>query len=453
MLLKSLRFKLSIFYSFIITFLISLLSVFLFKYYENSIYKNIDEDLIKEAKILSSENKELGMINENTEMIKKVGDRLYKIININGTVITGSFNDVHFKWPLNKELMFQSVEKGLINFETLNNKGENYRLLYYPINKESLLRIGSSLYNTESNLVELKKLGIIFIIVLFFISITAGLILSWVAISPIIKIRLLLEKIVSSDLRQKIDYNVKDSELKKIIDVLNKLLENIKNFADSYKSLISDVSHELRSPLTALRGSIEVALRRKRTTDEYEKILQNNLANTLRLSKMIDNLLFLTRADNNLLNLRMEYFDLSTLLKNVVESKKDVIKNNRLNLVEDYQENLEVFGDIDLLSQAISNIIDNAVKYTNPNGTITIKTFKIDKNAAVIVSDTGVGISEGDIPYIFDRFYRAKKDRSLRGTGLGLYITKRIIDAHKGQISVKSSLGQGTDFTVLIPLD
>lgn len=454
MLIKSLRFKLSIFYSSVFIFFISLLCIFLFKYYKNIIYKNIDENLIKEAKILSSESNEREIINENTEMIKIVGDKLYKIININGTVITGSFNDVHFKWPLNKELMFKTVEKGLINFETLNSKGENYRLLYYPINKESLLRIGRSLYHTETNLIVLKKLGTIFIVLLFLISIAMGLVLSWIAIRPLVKIRSLVERIASSDLRQRIDYNVKESELKKLIDVLNKLLENVKNFTDSYKNFISDVSHELRSPLTVLRGSIEVALRKKRTTDEYEKILQNNLSSTLRLSKIIDNLLFLSRTDNNLLNLRMEYFDLSNLLKNIVEQRQEIIKSNRLKIVEYYEEHIEIFGDMDLLSQAFSNIIDNAIKYSNPGGTITIKALKTDKNITVTISDTGVGIAEEDIPYIFERFYRAKKDHSSKkGVGLGLYIARCIIDAHKGTISVKSTLGLGTDFVVLIPLD
>lgn len=453
MIIESLRFKLSFSYSLVITLLVTLLIIFLFKDYESNIYKNIDEDLIKEAKILSSKSKEPEVISENTEIIKKVGERLYRITNTNGTVITSSFNDVHFKWQINDDLMLQTIEKGLINFETLKSKGENYRLIYYPISKESLLRIGKSLYNIESSLLLLKRLGTIFITALFLISIIVGLFFTWIAVNPIVRIRSTLEKIASPDLVQKIDYNAKSSEVERLVDVLNKLLESVKNFADSYKSLISDVSHELRSPLTALRGNIEVALRKKRTAEEYEKILQNNLANTLRLSKMIDNLLFLARADNNLLNLRMEYFDLSSLLKNIVEQRRDIIKTNRLDLEEDYQEHLEVFGDMDLLSQAFSNVIDNAIKYTNSNGTITIKTFKTDKNAVVTIRDSGIGIPEDEISHIFERFYRAKKNHSLRGTGLGLYITKRIIDAHKGKISVKSDSNSGTELTILIPQD
>jgi signal transduction histidine kinase len=281
------------------------------------------------------------------------------------------------------------------------------------------------------------------IIVLFF---------SWQAVNPFIQVKTLVENILSKGVEEKINFRARGREVDDLVSVLNKLLQNLVNLMNSYKNFISEVSHELRSPLTALRGNIEVALRKKRGVDEYEKVLQNNLANTIRLSKIIDNLLFLSKADNNMLELRMEYFDLSNLLRNIVEQKRDLAFSARLNIVEEYAEHVETFGDMDLLMQALSNIIDNAIKYTNPDGIITIKTNIMDNSAAITISDTGTGIPKEEISHIFDRFYRSQKNRSPKqGIGLGLHIAKSIIDAHNGKILVKSQPNRGTEITILLP--
>jgi two-component system OmpR family sensor kinase len=452
MLIKSLRLRLSLLYALIITSLISGLIFFLYKDYETSLYKSIDENLIKEAKILPMEKENKEITNDNIEIIKIIDEKLYKISNVNGIFIINNLDDSYFRWKLNRDLMNTTFKQGTISFETLNHKGENYRLLYYPLKEKGIMRIGISLYDTEFKLSQIKNLGKIFFPALFLISTIIALFFSWQAVNPFIQVKTLVENILSKGVEEKINFRARGREVDDLVSVLNKLLQNLVNLMNSYKNFISEVSHELRSPLTALRGNIEVALRKKRGVDEYEKVLQNNLANTIRLSKIIDNLLFLSKADNNMLELRMEYFDLSNLLRNIVEQKRDLAFSARLNIVEEYAEHVETFGDMDLLMQALSNIIDNAIKYTNPDGIITIKTNIMDNSAAITISDTGTGIPKEEISHIFDRFYRSQKNRSPKqGIGLGLHIAKSIIDAHNGKILVKSQPNRGTEFTILLP--
>jgi signal transduction histidine kinase len=241
-------------------------------------------------------------------------------------------------------------------------------------------------------------------------------------------------------------------EIDDLNDTLNDMLDNIQRSLESQKRFTSDVSHEIRSPLTSLRGSIEVALRKKRTLEEYEDVLRSNLADVVRLSRTIDNLLFLSRADHKSWSQR-QWFDVKHLIEGVVEGFRYKAVTEGLSIVEDYQKNLELNGDIDLLEQAFSNIIDNAIKYTPRGGKITLRTQEEDSVIKVVISDTGIGIPEEELPHIFDRFYRVDKQHTKKfgGTGLGLAITHWIIKAHNGELLVTSSVGKGSEFTIILP--
>lgn len=452
MLIKSFRLRLAIFYTIIISLMISAFAFALYREYLSEVYKAFDDNLIKDAKAeLIAENK-TSTIRQNAEMIKKYSNEFYQVINSEGKFIIASADNEKYRWPLNRDTM-QIALKGTPKFETIKHKGENYRLLYYPIDSENILRIGESLYDTEQKILILNRLSKMYFPLIFLFSALISWLFAWKAISPVIKIRSLAEQIRTGGVEKRIEIRTKGSEIDDLVKIFNEMLESIQTFIESQKRFTSDVSHEIRSPLTSLRGNIEVALRKKRHAEEYEAVLQNSLSDILRLSKIVDNLLFLSRADNNTLELRMQRFDIPQLLRNITEQKRNMAISHGLSISEEYQEHLELFGDMDLLEQAFSNIIDNAIKYTPSGGKITIKAMNVDNNPTIIVSDTGVGISQEEIPHIFERFYRADKSRSgkSRGTGLGLSITKWIINAHNGKIFVKSKAGSGSDFVIVFP--
>ena len=231
------------------------------------------------------------------------------------------------------------------------------------------------------------------------------------------------------------------------------MLGNIQYSMEMQRRFTADVSHEIRSPLTSLRGSIEVSLRKKRAPEEYEELLKDNLSDVIRLSKITDSLLFLTRADNNILELRRRWFDLGHMLKGLTERMRYKAFCAGISISESYGEKIEINGDIDLLEEAFTNLIDNAINYTPSGGTITIASKKEDETTLISVSDTGIGIPEDEVPHVFERFYRVSKERSRKsgGTGLGLSIVKWIINAHSGNIEVKSAVGIGSEFIVSFP--
>jgi signal transduction histidine kinase len=232
------------------------------------------------------------------------------------------------------------------------------------------------------------------------------------------------------------------------------MLDGIQESVDGQKRFTAAVAHEVRSPLTSLRGSIEVALRRTRTPEEYEDLLKTNLSDIIRLSKITDNLLFFSKVDNNILELRKQWFDVSRLMETIVERMRYKALSAGIAISESYGEGIEMNGDIDLLEQALSNIVDNAIKYTPSGGTVNITVKTDDGRIRVTVADTGIGIPEGEIPNIFERFYRVSKERSrkLGGTGLGLSIAWWVIEAHGGLIDVRSTVGAGSEFITTFPM-
>lgn len=446
MLIRSFRFRvfaLSAF-SFISVFLILLL--LLTSNFKNKIYRSVDHDLVERASNLSSYTTGQPRIRQNEKIIEKVKDDYYQIINDSGDVIVSSITTDHL-WPINRDLMIRAFG-GSTGFETIRFRGEDYRVIYFPISKSRIVSLAKSLEETEEIIAEMNRSFIIILIIFAAATIIISWFISKKAVLPLKEMISVGEELKSGRIKE-IGIRTRGEEIERIVNIFKGIVENIKNLSETQKRFTQDVSHEIRSPLTSLRGNIEVALRKKRSTDEYEDVLRNNLFDVIRLIRITDDLLFLARADNNIIEIRKNWFDVNHLLKAIIER----LDHHVVKIIEDYKEGIEYYGDINLLEQAISNIIQNSIKYTPEGGTIKISTWDDNSSIYIGISDSGIGIPEKDIPHIFERFYRVDKERSRKmgGTGLGLSIAKWIIDNHGGNITVKSTPGVGTTFTITLP--
>jgi signal transduction histidine kinase len=226
------------------------------------------------------------------------------------------------------------------------------------------------------------------------------------------------------------------------------------------RQFTSDASHELRTPLAVMRGDIEITLRRERSAEEYKRALMSNLEEIVRLSRLIEDLLTLARGDTGRVELRCEPVDLNDLCRRMVEYISPLADQREQALIYDPPAgapNAPVMINADVLriKQLLLNLLDNAIKYTEPRGRVTLG-LKTEENVTIItVADTGRGIPEEDLPHIFERFFRRSAktaDRSAAGFGLGLSIVKWIVDSHGGRIEARSELGKGTEFIVRLPL-
>jgi heavy metal sensor kinase len=453
MIIKTFRLRLTLFYTGAVVLIIAAFCLALFREYKGQLMESVDSQLMAAARDLIVSQMKPKTLTRDQEIIIKSKQEYFQIVNYSGEIIITSLSQ-NQQWPLDKKLMLNAFQ-GSPQYETVKFMGGDYRTIYFPVNRESIVRVGKSLDETGKTLAGLQSLLILFSpFVLVISSVMSWFFAGW-ALNPMLEIKNVAEQIRHGRMRGRINVALKGRELDELAVIFNDMLQSIQRSMEMQKRFVSDVSHEIRSPLTALRGNIEVALRRRRSVEDYENVLESSLTDVIRLSRITDDLLFLTRADNNILELRLQWFELGPALSAIVERLGHKAVSAGVSLVEDYRVDLEVYGDTFLLDQAFSNLLENAIKYTPRGGKVTVATEEKEGTVLVIVSDTGIGIPEEEIPHLFERFYRVDKERSRRagGTGLGLSITDWIIKAHKGTISVKSTTGSGSDFIVALPKD
>lgn len=235
----------------------------------------------------------------------------------------------------------------------------------------------------------------------------------------------------------------------------NKSIAPIKESFDKQKQFIADASHELKTPLAVISTNVDVLLANDTDTIQNQsKWLLYIQSEVERMGKLTNDLLYLTRMDYSDAKAIFSKVNLSDTVESVILTMEAVIFENSIFLDYDIQPDLMVNGNLEQLKQVTIILLDNALKYTNPNGKVNISLKKNNNNAILSISNTGIGIPPENLPKIFDRFYRVDKSRSREsgGYGLGLAIAKAIVEQHKGRISVASILNDVTTFTVEIPL-
>jgi len=345
---------------------------------------------------------------------------------------------------------------GTIKIALLNKKVSLLRTFTLPVIRNGkvlyIIQLSRSLKPMYFVLNRLKAALSIFLPLAILFVITSGVFLTKKALRPVDNMTSVMQQITSKNLNQTIELPEANDEIKRLAETFNIMLIRLNQAFFSQQQLIQDVSHELKTPLTALKGEQEVALNRKRSAEEYESVLLVNLESINRMSQLVENLLALARIENKDSVLKTESINLADTIKQILSSMKPLADQKKISL--HFSSNVQVFiqADTNQVNRVISNIVDNAIKYTSNNGEVNIELSKENDFTKIVISDTGIGITNDELPRIFDRFYRVDKSRSSPGFGLGLSIAKSIVDAHKGKIEVDSLPNKGTTVTVFLPL-
>ena len=253
----------------------------------------------------------------------------------------------------------------------------------------------------------------------------------------------------ADDLSRRVPHSNRTDEIGDLARAFNQTLERLERLFRSQQRFLADVSHELRTPLTSVRGNLDLMRRFGDYDEESMVVIQDEME---RMSRLLGDLLLLARADTGGLPLRHEPVELDNVLFEVYRQISRIEKPVTVELTA--VDQAMIMGDEDRLKQLILNLVDNAIKYTQPGGMVRMSLAKDSGWAQLIVSDTGIGIPAEDLPHIFERFYRVDKARSRAqgGSGLGLAIAKWVVQAHGGAIKVDSTVGAGTTFTVTLPI-
>jgi len=281
-------------------------------------------------------------------------------------------------------------------------------------------------------------------------ALVAAALLSRQLVGPLRKLTAASEAMAAGDLSQRVEVRTRD-EIGELARAFNGMARDLEAADVQRQQMTADIAHELRNPLSVIRGNLEAML------DGVYPIDVEHLGpiyeETILLQRLVQDLRLLSLADAGQLQLVRADVDVSALLGAIADSVQAVAEDQgiRLHLIVP-EGPLVVVGDADRLRQVIGNLVGNALRYTPAGGSVTLRTWEQGKQIRIAVSDTGQGIAPKDLSHLFDRFYRAdsSRDRASGGSGLGLAIARALVEAHGGRIQVESALGEGTTFTILL---
>jgi two-component system heavy metal sensor histidine kinase CusS len=260
------------------------------------------------------------------------------------------------------------------------------------------------------------------------------------------------QRITATQLNERISPRAWPSELTSLATEFDGMLGRLEDTFKRLSQFSADIAHELRTPINNLMGEVDVALARSRTVQEYRQVLESSLEECSRLSRIIDSLLFVARAENTEVKIQASWFDATKEIRAVLDFYEALSSEEGVEVEAEGEATL--YGDMVLFRRALSNLLGNALRHTPRGGKIRVAIKnEADQMVEVRVSDNGVGIPAEHLPKIFDRFYRVDPARSRHpeGTGLGLAIVKSIMELHGGSVAVQSQLGKGTTCTLRFP--
>ncbi|WP_291097346.1 MULTISPECIES: sensor histidine kinase [unclassified Flavobacterium] len=266
------------------------------------------------------------------------------------------------------------------------------------------------------------------------------------AIAPVNELIDTASKINETNINSRLPLPENEDEIHQLATTINELLNRLEYSIHQQKQFTADASHEMHTPLTAIKGTFEVLLRRKRTPEQYELKMKEVLIQTDRLSLLFDQLLQLARLESNNIQAKMETIILKEIVEKIINTHHSAIKSNNIKIQISIPQTCVVKADSTFLERILNNLIINAIKYNHPNGNVFCEWN--EKKQSLTIKDEGIGISKKQLPYLFNRFFRADNSRSsqIPGNGLGLSIVKKLCDLQNIKISVKSVEDKGSSF-------
>jgi signal transduction histidine kinase len=369
-------------------------------------------------------------------------------------LVTYSNIDSVNKFPYSPEIL-EKIRKFKYHEANYQNK-KVVGLMYTDeeLKKDYLILAQAEDTYGEQKLERIKDAMTIGLVSSIFLTIIFGFVFAGQSLKPISRINQEVSQITARDLTKKLSTGNNKDEIAQLARNFNEMLSRIEKSFELQKSFVSNASHELRTPLAAIKSEIQVALEKDRTTEQYKEILKSLNIDNQRLIQLINGLLQLAKSEKGDKSLQMIPIRIDEVLFEVQDELQHQHQDYRISIdfeeIPDDDETVTVNGNKSLLKTLFNNLIDNACKYSENNMAVINIRFN-SSNCIINVADTGIGISKDDHEKIFEPFFRTKNASNYKGHGIGLSICKRIVDIHGGRIILKSEIGEGSNFNVILP--
>ncbi len=453
----NLRLRLSLWYAVLLTILLLLFSITIYTVASASILIEIEKSTAAQAQEINALIHEAEQLNTNLPPLSIFQSQYFiQIVDSRRRVIQRSPN-LGDEWIPIPDHIFATTIQDKATFFTV--KGSNSTILVYvqPITfyqkVAGAVLVAHDLHDAEHALSTIRHMLIFGTLLGLFMASIISYILAKRALQPLDRVANTAAQISnSSNLGLRIPATREKDEVGQLITTFNYMLERLQAAFDGQQQLVANISHELRTPLTTIQGNIQLLNQHQDMEEEERSAIFRDVNNEVyQMKRLIDDLLLLAQADRGL-QVDKEPFEFNDLFLEVYREAKAMSTGQSIRL-----GNVDVgtiFGDRHRLKQLFLNLAQNAVRYTPAGGEIVFSWQKENNWAVAFIKDSGIGIAPENLPHIFERFYRTEKARSRAGggTGLGLSIAQWVAEAHRGTIEVESEPGQGTTFTVRLPL-
>ena len=461
--LKSIKCQL-FFWSFTFTSAL-LLAVGLFLYYEVKaiVLHSVDHTLHSKMQMITGLlHEEHGMVElELTEVISGEysiprSGHYYRVI-MNGKTLAASPSLVDNDYDLaSGRLEYHDRRLKEKVFTSIGPDKEPIRVLEHDfefLGRSFSVFVAESLADSLTMIRTFRQFLFVTIPASIFIVSLVGLWITTQSLKPIKTFSFRIKTITHKNLNKRIDTKKEAEELAVLADSFNEMLNRLQNAFEAEKRLISDASHELKTPVSVIKTHCDVLLQKERTKEEYIEALKTINTVSTNMANLIKDMLSIARLDSGILSTDdFKIASLNECIQQAVQLTEPLAEKKLVNIKIFIEDSISMMGDKDRITEALLNIIENAVIYNKDNGSVEITALKSNGQINILIKDAGIGIKNGDLEKIFERFYRSDTSRSIEGTGLGLNIAKTIIEAHGGEIKVESEFGKGSCFTITLPL-
>jgi signal transduction histidine kinase len=447
--------KLSLLYS--AFFIVSSLAIFLVAYYViNGLVeekeRGVIRDRIQEYTAWYYEGGVNGIRSRFAVQSQNTGDIVFiRIIGPLDQVLFVSLPPGVEDFDLNRLEGHAPSQKDLLYFVE-GNRGDSWTIGNSRLPGGLLLQVGKNSSRSQEFLSYFRSVFLKIVLPLLLFGVMAGGWVTYRAMNPVRQLITTVRKILhTGDTSGRVPPQAGRGELDELVNLFNQMLDKNDSLIRAMHESLDNVAHDLRTPMTRLRGTAELALQSKADSGPYREALADCMEESDRVMTMLNTLMDVAEAKTGTMRLNITKVSVSEIIRSVIDLYEIIADDMQIIVHAHLQDNMEIYADRNRIQQITANLVDNAIKYSLPGGSVDISAYEKGAFAVIEVADKGIGIAPEDINQIWDRLYRGDRSRTKRGLGLGLSLVRAIVEAHGGQVSVKSQFEVGSTFSILLP--
>ena len=455
----TLAFRLTLWYAAVFTVCAGLGFLFFYLLITSVLRQQTDQDLLSGARTFSSilavqgteALKQQALLEAQAGGEKKV---FFRLLYISGQLFSSSNMSYWRDIGINKDAIQRLLDNRRPVFDTIGipDRKHNVRILYAVLGPGMILQLGRAMDNHARIIEAFRKIFVITMTALFVLAAVVGWFMAKRALAGVERVTQTARRISDHSLDERVPVKKQVDEIDQLALTFNQMLDRIEKLVTEIKEMNDNIAHDLKSPITRIRGIAEVSLTTVSSIEDFEHMAGNTIEECDRLLDMINTMLIISKTEAGVGRIEHQKMDIARVVQDACDLFLPMAENAGLTLGCDTPDRFIINGDIRMVQRMLSNLIDNAVKYTPAGGKIEVTALSEDRQSIRIsIKDSGRGISEKDLPHIFERFYRCDPSRSQAGTGLGLTFALTVARAHGGNITVTSELNKGSTFTVVLP--